>query len=319
MTNILIVGIGGVGGYFGGLLSHTFEKSNRATIHFMGRGQNLSAIQSRGIHIKSLQGEFTTFPTKVSDDPRAFGQVDYIILCTKSYDIEETIQQLRPTVSKNTVFLPLLNGVDSSARIQSIFPDNLVAEGCANIISRLTAPGVIEIFSTFQTIRFGVQGSVPPQLKVLGDLFEEAGIDVHLTDRIWSAIWEKFIFISSAATATSYHNKTFGQIKENTAYRADLEKLTDEICLLAQAKLIDVPEDIKERVLQLFDNAPPESTTSMHADFLRQKGKTEVESLTGYVVKEGERYGLDLPTYRKMYIYLSNPNLAHTYAGYRKA
>ncbi len=316
MTNILIVGIGGVGGYFGGLLSRTFENNPDISIQFMARGQNLEAIKSNGLHIKSSKEDFTTFPTCISSNPADFGKVDYIILCTKSYDIEETIALLAPVVAEQTTFVPLLNGVDSSDRIRSMFPNHLVTDGCANIIARLISPGVIENFSDFKTIRFGVQHIDDPRLNKLQQLFEKAGIQAKLTKNIWKDIWEKFIFISTAATATSYYNKNFGQIRDNAAYLTDLNNLLDEICLLAQSKEIELSENVKEKTLQMFGNAPSDSTASMHSDFLSNKGKTELESLTGYVIKEGNQFHLALPTYQKMYKYLSDSQLLHNYKGY---
>ncbi len=311
MTNILIVGIGGVGGYFGGLLSRTFENHPDVSIHFMARGQNLDAIKSHGLHVKSSQEEFTTFPTCISSNPADFGKVDYIILCTKSYDIEETIALLTPAVAEQTTFVPLLNGVDSSDRIRSMFPNHLVADGCANIIARLISPGVIENFSDFKTIRFGVQHTNDPRLNKLQQLFEEAGILAKLTQNIWTAIWEKFIFISTAATATSYYNKNFGEIRDNATYLADLKRLIAEVCLLAKHKGIEISDNVMEKTLQMFNQAPVGSTASMHSDFLSNKGKTELASLTGYVVKEGQHYQLDMPTYTKMYTYLSKPEQAY--------
>jgi len=316
MTKILIVGIGGIGGYFGGLLSRLSESSTQLSIYFMARGQNLLAIQSQGLHIKTPQEEFTAHSALASDNPLDFGQVDYIILCTKSYDLEQTIQTLAPTVGKDTVFIPLLNGVDSHARIRKVFPDNLVTEGCANIIARLTAPGTVESFSAFQTIRFGVQHTDDPRLDKLKHILDDAGIDARLTNKIWTDTWEKFIFISSAATATSYYNKTFGEIQDNAEYLDDLMRLIDEIQSLAQHKGIELSDNIREKTLKLFDSAPSDSTTSMHSDFLSNKGKTEVESLTGYVVKESEKYQLPCPTYQKMYSYLSASKIMHAYRGY---
>ncbi len=316
MANILIVGIGAVGGYFGGLLSKTFQGSAQTSVCFMTRGQNLLTLTSEGLRIKSPQGQFTTVPSIVSDDPSDFGLSDYIILCTKSYDLEETLLQLRPTVGEKTVFLPLLNGVNNKERIEHIFPNNLVAEGCANIISRLVAPGVIERFSHFQTIHFGLQGREDRRVNKLASLLEEAQIDARLTDNIWKAIWEKFIFISAVATATSFYDKNFGQLKADPNCLSDLEQLIDEVCLLAEAKRIRLTDNIKEKALQLFNSAPEDSTASMHSDFRSNKGKTEVESLTGYVVKEGLKYGLHLVNYPKMYSYLSDPKLKHAYIGY---
>lgn len=307
MTKILIVGIGGVGGFFGGLLAKAFAGSKDVSVNFMARGKHLQAIQSRGLQVLSLDGEFTAHPALASDEPAAFGPVDYVILATKSYDLEDTVQHLRPCIRTSTVFIPLLNGVDTHARIQKLFPDNLVAEGCAYIISRLTAPGTIENLSAIKKLYFGVQDVQDERLTHLQNLFEQAGIASTCSTTILQTIWEKFVFISSTATATSYYDKTFGEIRDDEAYSKGLKALIGEVSSLAAAKGIALPEDSMERTLSVFNRTPSATTTSMHSDYRSAKGSTEVESLTGYVLKEAEKYGLSLPIYEKMYAKLATP------------
>lgn len=301
MTNLLIVGIGGVGGYFGGLLSKAFEKNPKVQINFLSRGANLDAIKHHGIKVKSMEQSFIAHPRYVTNNPEILGLVDYIILCTKSYDLEDTLRSLTPCVGSQTTFLPLLNGVDSQSKIQRNFPKNLVADGCANVVSRLTGPGEIERFSDFQKMHFGIQGREDERLNTLLRLFIEAGIDVTLSVNIEKAIWSKFIFISSAAAATTYFDATFDQVSGEADYRDQLEQLVHEIILLAKAKKIDLDVNIKESTLHMFRQAPKGSTTSMHTDFRKKNGRTELDSLIGYVVREAKDYNIDTPVYKKVY------------------
>lgn len=315
MIDILIVGIGGIGGFFGGLLAKRFEESPQIKIHFLARGTNLDAIKRDGIRIQDGELTFTTRPASASETINHLKKVHYIILCTKSYDLENTVKMLSPCVDETTVFLPLLNGVDSKYHIQKIFPFNLVAEGCANIITRLTAPGQIACFSTFKTITFGLQDEQDARLDYLHTLFSKAGISALLTSNIWNAVWLKFIFISAAATATSYVNKSFGEIINNLEYRKIYTSLLSEICQLAELKNIKLPKDIQQKSIDILRDAPPTNTTSMHSDFISNKGNTEVESLTGYVVREAEGYQLEVPTYKAIYTFLSNPTMLIHYHG----
>lgn len=301
MSKILIVGIGGVGAYFGGLLSKLNQINNDISVCFMARGENLQAIKNNGLFVSSSSMEFNTRPAIVSDNPEDFGKVDYIILSTKSYDIEETVRNLNICVTEETVFLPLLNGVDSAEKIKEIYPNNLVADGCAYIISRLVKPGYVENMGNIQKLIFGVPDTEDKRLSYLFEVFQSAGIEATLTKDITAKIWEKFIFISSTATITSYYNKTFGEIREDKVYSEDLKQLIEECFELAKHKKINLDSGIIERVWTQFLNVPAEATTSMHSDFLSSKNKTEVESLTGYIVKEANKYGLELPKYTEMY------------------
>ena len=306
MVNILIVGIGGVGGYFGGLLAKAFHESNDVYVYFMARSEHLKAIKEKRLLITKVDTQFYANPDIASDDPLDFGKVDHIILCTKSYDIEETADRLKSCVKDDTVFLPLLNGVDSAEKIKAMYPDNLIADGCAYIISRLVAPGQVKNLGNNQNIIFGVQHTEDARLDFLNDVFRQAGVEATLTKDIAAKIWEKFIFISATATVTSYHNKTFGGIKECEDCSKDLRKLIEECYLIAQQKNIVLPADIKQKIWNKFLDLLPEATTSMHSDYLAGKKQTEVRSLTGYIVEQAEKYHFEVPTYKEMYQRLIN-------------
>ncbi|WP_437922143.1 ketopantoate reductase family protein [Sphingobacterium sp. LRF_L2] len=298
---ILVVGIGAVGGYFGGMLAKSYVGREGLSVCFMARGENLKAIQEYGLSVEAPGNQFYAIPDVVSDDPKDFGKVDYIILCTKSYDIEETVKILKDCVHEQTVFLSLLNGVDSSEKIKALFPGHLVADGGAYILSRLLAPGKVHNSGTIQRIFFGVQGKQDPRLDFLLDIFKQAGIEAKLSANIASIVWEKFIFISVMATVTSFYNKNFGEIQACATCTDDVKQLIEECCVVAAAKNIALPSDVKERVWSLFVGLLPEKTTSMHADYQSGKLTTEVHSLTGYILAEGQKYNLQLPKYQEMY------------------
>lgn len=308
MVKILVVGIGGVGGYFGGLLAQANQDNEELSICFMARGAHLAAIKEHGLHVSKGEAAFVARPALCSDKAEDFGKVDYIILCTKSYDIEATIHQLSSCVKENTVFLPLLNGVDSSEKIKSMFPGHLVADGCAYIIGRLVAPGHIQNQGQYQRIVFGIENETDARLDYLHTAFEKAGIEATLTRSVTSQIWEKFIFISSTAAVSSFHNKTFGQLKACEVCCADLKELVKEICELAAKMQIELPEDIRERTWNRFISLSPEATTSMHSDFIAGKTQTEVNSLLGYVIEKGNYYGTNLSKYREIFEQLAAPH-----------
>jgi 2-dehydropantoate 2-reductase len=153
-TKILIAGIGAVGGYFGGLLAKHFYNSGNVAIHFFARGEHLKEIQKNGLKVIKGDNEFIATPALATDDASAIGIADFIIVATKSYDLETIMQQLRPCINQDTIILPLLNGVDSKERIKNILPGNIVLDGCAYIVSRLKQPGVIENTGNIQTLYF---------------------------------------------------------------------------------------------------------------------------------------------------------------------
>ena len=296
---ILIVGIGGVGGYFGGLLAKAYEHDHTIDIYFLARGTHLKNIRQKGLKVIQKENTFIANPKLATDDPSKIGQVNAIILCTKTYDLETVLISLKPCIDSKTVLLPLLNGVDSSRRIKSIFPQNEVLNGCVYIISKIKNPGVVENFGNIQTLYFG-----PDQMQVntpinLEEIFKNAGVNSTFSEKIQTVIWEKFIFISATATATSYYNCTLGELLENDDKRADLNALIKEATAVARLKHIEISATIEQDTLIKLKSLPFETTSSMQRDFSQQR-KTEVSALTAIVVTESRLLGAPAPTYEKM-------------------
>jgi len=298
---IIVAGIGGVGGYFGGLLAKKFHNHPSIKINFFARGNHLKSIQKNGLTILNKQTSFIAKPNLATDNASEIGKADLIILCTKSFDLEQIIGQLIPCIDNNTLILPLLNGVDNKDRIKKLLPQNLVLDACVYIVSRLKNDGIVENIGNIQSLYFGIDNYTNDHLLLLEKLFREANIEATLSQNISSLIWEKFIFLSPIATITSYYDRCIGEILANKQSLADLMILIDEVRLIALKKNIKISEHIVEKTLLKLKNLPFEATSSMHTDFRNKKPNTEIESLTNFVILEGEKLQISTPMFVKMY------------------
>jgi len=300
-TKIVIAGIGAVGGYFGGVLAKHYETNKEIEINFLARGNHLHKIQLNGLKVIKGADSFFAHPKIASNNSVEFGLADYIIVACKSYDLENLIEQLKPCINQNTIILPLLNGVDSQSRIQKIFINNLVLAGCVYIVARLQEAGIVENIGNIQTLLFGIDSQTNERLNHLLTIFEEAKIEASLSNNISTILWEKFIFISPTATATSYFNESIGQCLNDGEKLSMIMELIEEVKLIANAHGIKVSDDITQKTLNKLKAMPFEATSSMHSDYKNNKPQTELSSLTGYVVAEGKKFNISTPVYEKMY------------------
>ena len=300
MIKIAIAGIGGVGGYFGGSLARYYENSKEVEIYFIARGENERAIQKNGLRLETSKGNFIAHPKLVTSYPQQIGVVDILICSTKSYDLEQSIVQSKPCIEKDTVILPLYNGVDSSERIRAMLPGNEVWEGCVYLVSHLSEPGLIKETGNVASVLFGYEKGTPDKLKNMDTILKDAGINATLSVNILQTIWRKFIFISPIATLTSYLDVGFGGILSNDDHEKILLLLLHEIKSLADAKGISFQEDIIQKTVDAMIALPKDTTTSMHRDF-QKGGKNELDSLTGYVVRQGKQFNIAMPTYEMIY------------------
>lgn len=297
---IAVLGIGGVGGFYGGKLAKHFASSDEVEIIFIARGENAKAIQENGLRVVTTQEEFFSKPNLVTTEPSEIGVVDVFLVCTKSYDLAESVSKYRDCIGEKTAILPLLNGVNHAETIKEILPDAEVWNGCVFIVARLIEAGFVKVDTEIKLLQFGSLGGTKAKLEKFENVLKSAGIDVELSNDIEKTVWEKFIFISSLATLTSYLDKTVGEILSSIEHQQTLVDLIREVANLARAKKINVADNIEEITLEKIKKAPSGATSSMHADFVK-KGRNELETLTGYVVRESEKLSLLNSTYEKLY------------------
>lgn len=296
---LAVVGLGGVGGFYGGLLAHKYQADSTIEIHFIARGAHLQAMQQHGLEVRSKGATFTAIPSSATAAIQELGTLDFILLCTKEYDLAETIKQLKPCVGANTIILPLLNGITAYENLAEAFPEATVWKGCTYMVSELVKPGVVENLSGRQKIVFGLDTGVTEAMSFYEKLFQDAGIKAYVSDEISTAVWEKYLLVSASATATSYFDACIGQVMQDHADA--VEQLLKEGAALAKHKQIALPLDVTTLILDRLRAIPFDSTTSMHRDFIAAKNHNELDVMAGYIVKETTLYGASCPTYSKMY------------------
>ncbi|HEY5626316.1 MAG TPA: ketopantoate reductase family protein, partial [Nitrospira sp.] len=185
MKQILVVGAGSVGGFFGAHLA-----KNNPGVSFLLRPKTLAAVKQKGLTIRSASGSFTVHPNAASD-PRELPKSDLIILAVKAYDLDEVIGQLEPVLSEKTIILTLQNGIDTEDRIISRLKRDCVVGGVAFIYSKIASPGVIDHYKKGALSIGELMGHESERLLTIRDLFTAAGISCQLSKDIRRSKWEK--------------------------------------------------------------------------------------------------------------------------------
>src|SRR5437870_10412317 len=158
MKQILMVGAGSVGGYFGAHLAKANPPGS-----FLLRTKTRAAVRQNGLTLRSADGSFTVHPPAASD-PRDFPKPDLIILSIKAYDLDEVLTQIEPVLTEKTVILTLQNGVDTEDRILARFHRDCVVGGIAYIYTRIAAPGVIDHYKKGAVAIGEMMGHQSPRL-----------------------------------------------------------------------------------------------------------------------------------------------------------
>ncbi len=296
---IAVVGLGGVGGY----IAASLAKTAHDLVGF-ARGDHLDTIKKQGLkivedtltwHPKSTSSHLLTAHVEI--DARtldeADGYFDLVLFCVKSYDLEESYKAISRHTDSKTILLCFSNGVSHGDELREL-TQSRVLDGCVYILSHIEEPGIIrkkgKVFSA-------VFGGLEEEAQLLKNIFDEAGLRLKTPSDIQTAIWKKYIFISAFATLTSYHDKSIGYVYENHLNEA--KEALNEVAALAHAKGLDIFDEV-QKALDIAKGLPYDASTSMHLDFVNKK-RDELETLSGYIVKEAKKLDVKVPLMQKMY------------------
>lgn len=290
-----IVGIGGVGGYYGGKLAMAYAGKGAHEVIFIARGETLEAIRKNGLRLLSTEGDFTIAPTLASYHPEEIGPLDLIIFTIKSYGLDNAARMLAGNIHPGTVVLPLLNGVNIAKRLQGLLPGCDVLDGCVYISSHIKSPGVIEDKVKRNLLVFGPDRNEDiEKYRFVETLLQGAGINVKLVADVAVAIWTKYIFVETLAGITSLEDKTSGAVMENEKDREMLKGLIQEVESIARRQGVKLPADIVESTMQKVASIPYGTTTSMQLDH-RRGNPLELDTFAGYIVQAGTDLGIPTP------------------------
>jgi 2-dehydropantoate 2-reductase len=287
---VAVIGAGGTGGYFGGLLARAGED-----VIFLARGAHLEAIRARGLTVKSrVAGDFRV-SAKATDDPREIGPVDLILFCVKSYKTDEAVQTIRPLVGPDTMIVSVQNGIDSEEQIAHVVGRKPVLGAVALVSSVIESPGVIAQTAGPGKIVFGeLSGGSSPRAERLLKTFRQAGIVAEIHPDIRTALWEKLIFICGMSGITALTRLPIGVILKDPETTALLRGTMAETESVARAKEIPVSPGYVDRALAQIAGLEPWTRGSMYYDLAAGR-PLELETLNGTVVRLGRGRGIPTP------------------------
>ena len=306
---IAIMGTGGVGGYYGGLLAQTGQD-----VTFIARGAHLRAIRETGLQVKSVHGDFLVSPAQATDAPAAVGPVDLVIFATKTYHTDEAAQAVKPMVGKGTTVVSFQNGVDAADRIGAVVGMEHVLGGATWLSAAIEAPGVIGQYSQFRRIALGeFNGQSTPRLQAVHDVLKATGATVELSDSILKVLWTKFAFIAAVSALGSLTRVTFGEYRAVPEARAVLTQALEEVAAVSRAKGVPLDPDVVDKTLAFIDGSAAGIKPSMQRDV--EAGRvSELESMVGIVVRLGADLNVPTPALRFAYAMLK-PGLLKAQSG----
>ena len=286
---ILVMGSGGVGGYFGARLQQAGHD-----VTYVARGRHLDALRKSGLKLRSTVGD-AQLAVKALEQPADAGAPDVVLFAVKLWDTESAAQQLAAT---RGYVIPFQNGVESVERIGRVLGPERVLGGAAYIAARIGNPGEILHTGTMARLRFG---PVLPAQRPVAEQFlqacRDAKVEAELSDDIVRALWEKFVLLVAVSASTTVTRRSLGVVRSDPDMRWLLESAMRETWQVGRARGVALADDLVAKTLAAVDGLPHEMKASMLGD-LEAGGRLEAPWLSGAVVRMAREARLDAPVNR---------------------
>ncbi|TMQ17990.1 MAG: 2-dehydropantoate 2-reductase, partial [Candidatus Rokuibacteriota bacterium] len=272
---ILVVGAGGVGGFFGAKLARA-----GVPVTLLARGAHLEAIQRHGLRVRSaVEGESVTKVEAVGD-VRGLPSSDVVLFCVKSFDTETAAAAIRPVIGPDTAVVSLQNGVDNEETIDRVLGAGHAVGGVAYVFAAIESPGVIAHRFAGHVVVGELDGRPSPRLARLQAAFTAAGVRTEVVPDVRRALWQKYLMISAQAGMTSLTRAPIGVIRAVPESWRMYRRIVEELAAIGRAAGVPLADDIVETIVTAAEGLAPEAYSSLHHD-LTQGRRLELEALHG--------------------------------------
>lgn len=292
---ILVLGAGGVGGYFGGRL---VEKGEDVT--FLVRSGRKQQLEKNGLVIRSINGDFSFIPQLITKTESA-DPFDLILFSTKTYHLEEAINDLKPFVGENTIIIPLLNGIAHLSVLQRVLGEDKVIGGLCFIETTLNGEGDVVQTSSADRLVFGeIKHLHTERIYGINDALKGTKASFVLSNHIVQDMWHKYLFITVMSGVTTLMRAPIGPIRESDGGRDLIRNLFEEAAQIMKATGAPIQDNIVDEHMKTIDKISYDMKSSMQRD-MEKDSPIEGEYLQGYLLKLAKQFHIDAPLLKIVY------------------
>ncbi len=288
-VRILVVGAGATGGYFGGRLAEAGRD-----VTFLVRRRRAEQLRADGLQILSDHGNVTLRPTLVSAE-QLDGTYDLILLTVKAYALGPAMVDFTPAVGPDTLILPTLNALGHLDALVDKFGEKAVLGGVCVVSSTLDDRGRVLQLADMQELSYGLRGRPDhPGIAAVDAALQDAGFTAKLVDDIMSAMWQKWMMLSSLGALNCLMRGTVGEVVAAPGGVAFADGLLAETATIAAAAGYPLRDRAREYIRTLMTTVGSGFTSSMYRDLLAGQ-RVEVDAIIGDLVHRADHFGVPAP------------------------
>ena len=286
---ILVLGAGGIGGYFGGRLA-----AAGADTTFLVRERRREQIAREGLRIESPLGNLQlAAKTVLAEEVRP--DYDAILFTCKAYDLDSAMDAIAPAMggARACAVVPLLNGIAHLERLDARFGRASVMGGTCQINATLRKDGVVVHGDKLQRVLFGERDKGKSErAEALAAEFRKSPVDFTLSEDIEQDLWEKIVFLCALATATCLFRANVREIMAAPGGREAMERALAANAEIARREGHPPREKTMEFARARLTDPEGLWSASMLRD-LESGGRVESDHIVGWMLDRARAHGID--------------------------
>jgi 2-dehydropantoate 2-reductase len=291
---IAIMGAGAMGSMTGGLLKEAGEDVCLYSTNI----QHIARIRKDGLILEGIGGE-RIVPIEATDAIEDIGPAVLIIIFVKSYDTEAAAEAAVKIAAKETTVLTLQNGLGNVEILEKVFGSRRVLAGTSDAAATIIEPGRIR-HTAHGNIYIGeTDGRITERVEKIVSLFKAGGFKTYASENVMGLIWTKLIFNLAINPLGAILRAKCRSLIDNEPSRATMKLIVEEALGVAAAKGIRLLYDDMLQAAYDLAEKNANSFSSMVQDMFKGK-KTEIDFISGAVVREGQKIGIPTPVNQTM-------------------
>lgn len=302
MKRVLIIGAGGIGGYFTAVLH-----AGGADVTLLARGEGARAIRERGLRIENGPDAVHVRPKVVQRLGRG-KPFDLVLVATKAPD---TVSALTPAVKRlapKGVVVALQNGLARGQAVSEVAGREVGLDGVVYMEARLVAPWKVHFFSGARRVEIGdLARPVGERAEPVAEFLTSHGFHAVASPDPLTAAWRKLVLVSTANALTAATRKPFGEIISSTTGRSVASAMLREAVTVARKDGAKLPPRFAQEALTFLTELGPSLRSSMLHDVERGR-RTEVDFLNGEIVRQGREHSTPTPLHELAWLVLGDPH-----------
>jgi 2-dehydropantoate 2-reductase len=291
LKNVYLSGLGAVGATYASL----FYDKGKHSIKVIVDEERFSRYQRDCIHLNGKRYDFDYVLPQQASEP-----ADLIIIAVKGGQLQESIDNIRPFVGRDTILMSLLNGISSEDVLEQAFGQEKILHAFC-VATDAVREGTRIQFSKYGQIVFGDHyDRHSEKVEAVKALFDSNNVPYRVPNDIRREQWWKFMMNVGINQLSAILRASYGVFTDIEEAQKLLFMACREVLPIASREGITLTEEDIAGFIPIFKQLAPDSKTSMLQD-VEAGRKTEVESFALAVIALGKKHGIPTPVNDVLY------------------